>query len=48
MIPMYNTKKFTDIWSDIEQFANDYKSSTLYEIKGQKYGNNDTGKTQAL
>lgn len=31
MIPMYNTKRFTQIWDNATDFANDYKASALYE-----------------
>lgn len=31
MIPMYNTKRFCEIWDDIDKFKTDYKSSPLYD-----------------
>ena len=31
MIPMYNTKRFTDIWEDVDSFKDDYKESALYD-----------------
>lgn len=31
MIPMYNTKRFTDIWDDVDEFKDDYKESPLYD-----------------
>ena len=31
MIPMYNTKRFTDIWDDVNDFKTDYKESPLYD-----------------
>ena len=31
MIPMYNTKLFSEIWDDVTKFTNDYKTSPLYD-----------------
>ena len=31
MIPMYNTKRFSEIWTDATSFILDYKSSSLYD-----------------
>lgn len=31
MIPMYSTKKFSDVWEDATSFSNDYKASPLYD-----------------
>lgn len=33
MIPMYNTKRFCEIWEDVEDFADDYKNSPLYDAE---------------
>lgn len=33
MIPMYNTKRFCEIWEEVEDFADDYKSSPLYDYQ---------------
>lgn len=51
MIPMYNTKKFTDIWSEVGEFVYDYNNAgipttiteeninTLYYLLYARYGN---------
>ena len=51
MIPMYNTKKFTDFYSNVDQFLQDYKNNglpttisdanakTLFYLLYAKYGN---------
>ena len=51
MIPMYNTKKFTDFYSNVDAFLQDYKSNglpttisdanakTLFFLLYAKYGN---------
>lgn len=31
MIPMYNTKRFCEIWDNVDDFKNDYKTSPLYD-----------------
>lgn len=33
MIPMYNTKRFTQIWDNATDFANDYKASVFYDYE---------------
>ena len=33
MIPMYNTKRFTQIWDNVEDFATDYKASPFYDAE---------------
>ena len=52
MIPFYNTKLFSDIWSDVDSFLTDYSSvgipttitensaTTLYYLLYARYGNN--------
>lgn len=31
MIPMYNTKRFCEIWDDVDKFTTDYKANPLYD-----------------
>ena len=31
MIPMYNTKRFCEIWDDVDSFKTDYKANPLYD-----------------
>ncbi|MBP5446236.1 MAG: hypothetical protein J6Y28_08710 [Acholeplasmatales bacterium] len=33
MIPMYNTKRFSEIWEDLDSFKTDYKASPLYDFE---------------
>lgn len=48
MIPMYNTKRFTQIWDNSDDFMTDYKASKLYDATVEngvtKYHNSLTDK----
>lgn len=39
MIPMYNTKRFCEIWDDVDTFTLDYKQSPLYDKNGNNLNN---------